>query len=46
MNGSKRMFSIIEDGLEHIVIRSKGAWFSGSSGPNESITLFLTRTGP
>jgi len=34
MNGSKRMFSIIEDGLEHIVIRSKGAWFSGSSGPN------------
>ena len=46
MNGSKRMFSIIEDGLEHIVIRSKGAWFSGSSGPNESITLFLSRTGP
>lgn len=46
MNGSKRVFSIVEDGLEHLVLRTKGAWFLGSSGPNESITLFLTRTGP
>lgn len=46
MNGSKRIFTIVEDGFEYIILRSKGAWFSGSSGPNESITLFLTRTGP
>ena len=46
MNGSVRTFSIIEDGLENLVLRSKGQWAFGSSGPNESITLYLTRIGP
>jgi hypothetical protein len=46
INGTRRVFQIIEDGLESIVLRSSGQWAYGSSGPNESITMFLTRVGP
>ena len=46
INGSAKVFQIIEDGLEVIVLRSTGQWTFGSSGPNSSITLFLTRVGP
>lgn len=46
IDGSVRIFSIIEDGLENLVLRSKGHWASGSSGSDESITLYLTRVGP
>jgi hypothetical protein len=44
--GSRRVFSIIDDGLESLVLRSKGQWAYGSAGSNESITLYLTRVGP
>jgi len=46
MNGTTRVFSIIEDGLENLVLRTKGQWVFGSSGADESITLYLTRIGP
>jgi hypothetical protein len=42
----KIVFSIIDDGLESLVIRQTGHWAFGSSGPDESITIYLTRTGP
>jgi hypothetical protein len=44
--GTRKVFNIIEDGAETLVLRSTGQWASGSSGANESITLFLTRVGP
>jgi len=44
--GTRKVFNIIEDGAETLVLRSTGQWAYGSSGPNESITLFLTRVGP
>lgn len=46
MNGTSRPFRIIEDGAETLVLRSSGQWASGSSGSDQSITLFLTRVGP
>lgn len=46
INGSKKVFQIIADGLESMILRSTGQWAYGSSGPNESITLILTRVGP
>ena len=46
INGTKRVFSIVDDGLESLVIRSKGQWSYGSSGPEQSITFFMTRVGP
>jgi len=45
-DGTRKVFNIIEDGNETLVLRSTGQWASGSSGANESITLFLTRVGP
>ena len=44
--GTRKVFHIIEDGAETLILRSTGQWAYGSSGPNESITLFLTRVGP
>jgi hypothetical protein len=46
INGSAKVFQIIEDNLESLVLRSTGQWAYGSSGSNESITMFLTRVGP
>jgi len=46
INGTRRVFQIIDDGLETLVLRSSGQWASGSAGANESITIFLTRVGP
>jgi hypothetical protein len=44
--GTRKVFNIIEDGAETLVLRSTGQWANGSAGANESITLFLTRVGP
>jgi hypothetical protein len=46
INGTVRVFQIIDDGMETLVLRSSGQWAYGSSGADESITLFLTRVGP
>ena len=46
INSSVRTFKIISDGHESLTLRTSGLWPSGSSGGNESITLYLTRVGP
>jgi hypothetical protein len=46
-NGSRRVFKIIDDGVENLVLRSTNVWGAyGGSGPAESVTLYLTRIGP
>jgi hypothetical protein len=46
VNSSSRTFKIISDGFESLTLRTTGLWPSGSSGGNQSITLYLTRVGP
>lgn len=46
-NGSRRIFKIIDDGTENLVLRTTNQWGTyGASGPAESTTLYLTRIGP
>jgi hypothetical protein len=45
-DGSRRLFKIIDDGVENLVLRTTGQWVTGASGPEESVTLYLTRVGP
>jgi hypothetical protein len=46
-NGGRRVFKIIDDGIENLVLRTTGQWGSyGPSGPEESVTIYLTRVGP
>lgn len=45
-NGTKRIWKIIDDGMESLVIRTTGSYDYGSSGPMETTTYFLTRIGP
>jgi hypothetical protein len=44
--GSRRIFKIIDDGLESLTLRSTGHWGYAQLGPNVSLTLYLTRVGP
>jgi len=46
INSSSRTFKILSDGLESLTLRTTGLWPSGSSGSDESVTLYLTRVGP
>jgi hypothetical protein len=46
INGTKRIFKIIDDGLESLTLRTTGQWPIGNNGPDISITLQLTRVGP
>jgi len=46
-NGGRRIFKIIDDGVENLVLRTTNNWGSyGSSGPAQSATIYLTRIGP
>lgn len=45
-DGSRRIFKIIDDGLESLTLRSTGHWGYAQLGPNVSLTLYLTRVGP
>jgi len=46
-NGSRRIFKIIDDGVENLVLRTTNNWgVYGPSGEAESVTLYLTRIGP
>ena len=46
-NGSRRIFKIIDDGSENLVLRTTNNWgVYGASGPAESVSLYLTRIGP
>jgi hypothetical protein len=46
VNGSVRTFKIINDGLESLTLQTTGLWPYSSSGPNQIVTLQLTRIGP
>ena len=45
-NGTKRVWKIINDGAESLVLATTGQWSNGSSGSNATTTLVLTRVGP
>jgi hypothetical protein len=46
INGTRRVWKIIDDQVESITFRTSGLWANRSNGPNEQITIHLTRTGP
>jgi hypothetical protein len=46
MNGGVRIFKVIEDGHESLVLRNTGLWPYGNIGSNQLITIHLTRVGP
>ena len=46
VNGSVRTFKILDDGLESLTLQTTGLWPHSSSGPNQIVTLQLTRVGP
>lgn len=45
-DGTRRVWKIIDDGLESLVIRTSGSYDYGSNSSGETTTLFLTRVGP
>lgn len=45
-DGTRRVWKIIDDGAESLVIRTSGQWENGNAGANESVTIHLTRVGP
>ena len=46
VNGSVRIFKILSDGMESITLRTTGSWPYANVGPNQLVTLQLTRIGP
>jgi len=46
MGGNRRLFKIVDDGLESLTLRTTGRWIGDTYEPNESITLHLSRIGP
>jgi hypothetical protein len=45
-NGSVRIFKILDDAAESITLRTSGLWPYSNIGPNQSVTIHLTRIGP
>ncbi len=45
-DGSRRVFKIVDDGLESLTLRTEGWWGYSSIGADVSLTLHLTRIGP
>jgi hypothetical protein len=46
MGGNRRLFKIVDDGLESLTLRTTGRWVGNTYYSNESVTLHLTRVGP
>lgn len=46
VNGSVRTFRILDDGFENITLQTTGLWPYSNIGPNQIVTLYLTRIGP
>jgi len=44
--GTRRVWKIIDDGTESLVIRTSGSYDYGSNSSGETTTMFLTRVGP
>lgn len=45
-NGSVRIFKILDDSAESITLRTTGLWPYANLGPNQLVTVHLTRIGP
>jgi hypothetical protein len=45
-DGTRRVWKIIDDGTESLVIRTSGSYDYGSNSSGETTTMFLTRVGP
>jgi hypothetical protein len=45
-DGTRRVWKIIDDGPESLVIRTSGSYDYGSNSSGETTTMFLTRVGP
>ncbi len=46
INGSVRIFKILSDENESLTLRTTGLWPYANVGPNQLVTLQLTRIGP
>ena len=46
VNGSVRIFKILSDENESLTLRTTGLWPYANVGPNQLVTLQLTRIGP
>ena len=46
VNGSVRIFKILDDSAESITLRTTGLWPYSNIGPNQLVTIHLTRLGP
>lgn len=45
-DGTRRVWKIIDDGLESLVIRTSGSYDYGSNNSGEQTVMYLTRVGP
>jgi len=45
-DGTRRVWKIIDDGVESLVIRTSGSYDYGSNTSGEQTVLYLTRVGP
>lgn len=45
-DGERRIFKILDDQAERIILKSTDYWGYSQLRPNESLTLFLKRIGP
>lgn len=45
-DGTRRVWKIIDDGMESLVIRTSGSYDYGSNSSGESTVFYLTRVGP
>ncbi len=46
VNGSVRIFKILDDADESLTLRTTGLWPYSNIGPNQLVTIHLTRIGP
>lgn len=45
-DGTRRVWKILDDGAESLVIRTSGSYDYGSNSSGETTTMYLTRVGP
>lgn len=45
-DGTRRVWKILDDGVESLVIRTSGSYDYGSNSGPETTTMYLTRVGP
>lgn len=45
-DGTRRVWKILDDGMESLVIRTSGSYDFGSNSSGETTTMYLTRVGP